>query len=76
MPTIREFTSALRRRQGVNAVLVSGVDGLLIDGASDDALDQDDLSARLPSFLGHAGQVGEASRLGTCSTCIAAFGGG
>jgi predicted regulator of Ras-like GTPase activity (Roadblock/LC7/MglB family) len=73
MPTIREFTSALRRRQGVNAVLVSGLDGLLIDGASDDALDQHDLAARLPSFLNEAARLGEASRLGNCSTCIVEF---
>lgn len=73
MPTIREFTSALRRRQGVNAVLVSGRDGLLIDGASDENLDQDDLAARVPAFIDEAMQIGDATRLGPCSTCIIEF---
>jgi predicted regulator of Ras-like GTPase activity (Roadblock/LC7/MglB family) len=76
MPTIREFTSALRRRSGVTAVLVSGRDGLLIDGASDAALDQQDIAARVPSFLNEAALLGDAARLGDCSTCIVEFGDG
>ena len=32
MPNIRDFTSALRQRPGVDAVLVLGKDGLLIEG--------------------------------------------
>ena len=73
MPTIREFTSALRRRPGVNAALVSGRDGLLIDGAADPELDQHDLAARVPSLISEALQLGEAVRLGACSTCIVEF---
>lgn len=76
MPTIREFTSALRQRPGVSAVLVSGRDGLLIDGASDGTLDQPDLAARVPPFLDEAAQLGDAARLGSCSTCIVEFGDG
>jgi uncharacterized protein len=73
MPTIREFTSALRRRPGVNAVLVSGRDGLLIEGSAGDAIDQHDLAARVPSFISEALNIGDAARLGACNTCIVEF---
>jgi len=76
MPTIRDFTSALRQRPGVNAVLVSGRDGLLIDGTAEETLDQHDLAARLPSFINEAAQLGDAARLGGCATCIIEFGEG
>ena len=70
MPTIRDFTTALRRRPGVEAVVVSGRDGLLIEGLAGDSLDQQDLAARIPSFIGEADAIGWASRLGGCITSI------
>lgn len=73
MQTIREFTSALRQRPGVDAVLVSGRDGLLIDGAASDGLDLDDLAARIPSLVAEAAHLGAASLLGACATCIVEF---
>jgi len=76
MQTIREFTSALRRRPGVSAVLVSGRDGLLIDGNAGPEFDADDLAARIPGIISEATQMGEAARLGDCSTCIVEFAGG
>jgi predicted regulator of Ras-like GTPase activity (Roadblock/LC7/MglB family) len=76
MQTIREFTSALRRRPGVNAVLVSGRDGLLIEGGAGDSLDLHDLAARIPSFVSEAAQLGEAARVGGCNTCIVEYGDG
>src|SRR3954466_14591588 len=76
MPTIRDFTSALRQRPGVNAVLVSGRDGLLIEGTADDSLDLHDLAARVPSLISEAAQLGSAARLGECNTCIVELGGG
>ena len=76
MPTIREFTSALRRRPGVNAALVSGRDGLLVDGAADDALDLDDLAARVPALISEAASIGDAARLGSCTSCIIELGDG
>jgi Uncharacterized distant relative of homeotic protein bithoraxoid len=70
MQTIREFTTALRRRPGVEAVIVSGRDGLLIEGAVGDALDLQDLAARVPSFVTEAAGLGDASRLGDFVTGI------
>jgi predicted regulator of Ras-like GTPase activity (Roadblock/LC7/MglB family) len=76
MPTIREFTNALRQRAGVKAVLVSGRDGLLVDGASNGALDLDDLAARVPALVSEAHAIGDASQLGECATCIVEYGDG
>jgi predicted regulator of Ras-like GTPase activity (Roadblock/LC7/MglB family) len=73
MPTIREFTSALRQRPGVNAALVSGRDGLLIDGAAADAVDLDDLAARVPALISEAAAIGDSTRLGACTTCIVEY---
>lgn len=70
MPTIREFATSLRRRSGVEAVIVSGKDGLLIEGASTETLDSQDLAARVPSLLSEAAGIGEASGDGDCITGI------
>ncbi len=64
MPTIREFTSALRRRPGVTAALVSGRDGMLVEGTGDASLDLDDLAARVPSLVSEAMHLGDAARIG------------
>lgn len=76
MPTIREFTSALRQRPGVTAAIVSGRDGLLIEGSATANLDLDDLAARLPALVSEAGAIGDATSLGSCTTCIVEFGEG
>jgi predicted regulator of Ras-like GTPase activity (Roadblock/LC7/MglB family) len=76
MQTIREFTSALRQRPGVLAVLISGRDGLLIDGSAGAELDLHDLAARVPTLILEAGQLGDSARLGSCNTCIVEFGDG
>jgi predicted regulator of Ras-like GTPase activity (Roadblock/LC7/MglB family) len=39
MPTIRELVAAIRHRDGVEAAIVLGRDGLLIDGQSVPNLD-------------------------------------
>ena len=44
MPNIRDFTSALRQRPGVDAVLVLGKDGLLIEGFAAPGLNPDQAS--------------------------------
>lgn len=76
MPTIREFTSALRQRPGVSAAIVSGRDGLLVEGSASGNLDLDDLAARVPALVGEAGSFGDATGLGSCTTCIVEYGEG
>jgi uncharacterized protein len=76
MPTIREFTSALRQRPGVTAAIVSGRDGLLVEGSANAGFDLDDLAARLPALISEAVAIGDAASLGSCTTCIVEFGEG
>ena len=76
MPTIREFTSALRQRPGVNAAIVSGRDGLLVEGAAQSSFDLDDLAARIPALISEATAIGDATRFGACTTCIVEYGAG
>ncbi len=73
MQTIREFTGALRLRPGVEAVLVSGNDGLLIEASAGFSLDQQDLAARIPSLIAEAVAVGSASKLGESITVIVEY---
>ena len=64
MPTIRDLVSALRRREGVDAAMVLGRDGLRIDGATDAALDADRLAAFVPPMALAATEMGVAAGRG------------
>ena len=70
MPTIRDFTSALSRRPGVEAVLVSGKDGLLISGTEHGSLDENDIAARIPALVAEASGLGRSGGIGDCTTSI------
>lgn len=61
MATIRDLVSALRRREGVDAAIVLGRDGLLIDGTAGGALDPDGLAAFVPPMVAAAMEMGAAS---------------
>ena len=63
MPTLRDLVLAVRQRPGVQAALVVGRDGLLIDGAHDPSLDLDALAAHIPPLLLSAAAVAAAARL-------------
>jgi predicted regulator of Ras-like GTPase activity (Roadblock/LC7/MglB family) len=64
MPTIRDLVSALRRRDGVDAAIVLGRDGLLIDGATAAAYDAEGLAAHVPPMVSAAIEMGNASGRG------------
>lgn len=70
MPNIRDFTSALRQRPGVDAVLVLGRDGLLIEGFAAPGLNNDDLAARVPALVSEAESLGKAASHGGLATAI------
>ena len=61
MPSIRDLIDAIRQRDGVDAVIVSGRDGLVIDSRVDEGLDVDDLAARIPPIVNAADELGSAS---------------
>ena len=70
MPTIRDLVGALRQRQGVEAAVVLGRDGLLIDGQSVPNLDAEDVAAHVPSVISAADEFGNAAGRGALTTAI------
>lgn len=64
MPTIRDLVSALRRRDGVDAAIVLGRDGLLIDGNSEAPLDPEGVAAYVPPMALAAIDLGLAAQRG------------
>ena len=76
MATIRDLVSALRRRDGVDAVIMLGRDGLLIDGASDSALDPDGLAAHVPPMVAAAVDMGRAAGRGSFALMVLEYGAG
>jgi predicted regulator of Ras-like GTPase activity (Roadblock/LC7/MglB family) len=64
MPTIRDLVSVLRRREGVDAAIVLGRDGLLIDGATSAAFDPEGLAALVPPLVLAAGDLGRTADRG------------
>lgn len=76
MPTIRDLVTALRRRDGVDAALVIGRDGLLIDGAADTSLDRDGLAAHVPPLISAAVELSEASARGDFGLMVLEYGNG
>ncbi len=49
MPTIRDLVAAIRQREGVEAAVMLGRDGLLIDGQAQAGLDTENIAALVPS---------------------------
>ena len=70
MASIRDLVAALRQREGVEAAIVLGRDGLLIDSQVVTGLDAEDLAARIPAILGPADDLGSAARRGETTTII------
>ena len=70
MPTIRDLVGALRRRDGVDAAVVLGRDGLLIDSETSSDLDAESLAALVPSIVAAADEFGGQSGRGALTTAI------
>ncbi|CAN5878078.1 hypothetical protein BH11GEM1_BH11GEM1_26340 [soil metagenome] len=70
MPSIRDLVSAIRQREGVEAAVVLGRDGLLIDSQSAAGLDAEDLAARIPAIIGPADEFGAAAGRGPLVTAV------
>lgn len=76
MPTIRDLVSALRLRDGVDAAIVLGRDGLLIDGASTAPLDPEGLAAHVPPMALAAVEMGLASQRGDFALMVLEYAAG
>ena len=70
MPSIRDLVSAIRQREGVEAAVVLGRDGLLIDSQGVPGLDPEDLAARIPAIIGPADDLGHAVGRGVLVTAV------
>jgi predicted regulator of Ras-like GTPase activity (Roadblock/LC7/MglB family) len=76
MPTIRDLVAAIRQRDGVEAAVVLGRDGLLIDGQAVDGLDIEHISAHVPSILSAAEEFASAAARGALVTTVLEYANG
>lgn len=76
MPTIRDLVAAIRRRDGIDAAVVLGRDGLLIDHQASAGLDAESIAAHVPSILSHADELAAAAGQGHLFTAVHEHAGG
>ncbi len=70
MATIRDLVNAIARREGVEAVIVLGRDGLVIDSRLADGWSADDVAAHVPSILTAADELGTVAGLENVATAV------
>ena len=70
MPTIRDLVAAIRQREGVEAAVVLGRDGLLIDSQAIDKFDSEHVAAHVPSIIQFADEFGVAAARGALQTAV------
>lgn len=70
MPSIRDLVAAIRQRNGVDAAIVLGRDGLLIDSQLTASLEPEDIAARIPAIIGSADELGTAIGRGELLTAV------
>lgn len=76
MPTIQDVVRALASRQGVDAVVIAGRDGLTIDAHARNGIDVDGLAALVPSVAEACRQLGDAAERGGFGTGVVEYAGG
>ena len=70
MPSIRDLVAALRQRDGVDAAVVLGRDGLLIDSETSEGIDAESVAALVPSIVAAAEEFGAHQDRGPLATAI------
>jgi len=76
MPTIRDLVAAIRQRDGVEAAVVLGRDGLLIDGQAAANVNAEHVAAHVPSIVQFADEFGGSASRGALQTAILEHPGG
>jgi len=76
MPTIRDLVGAIRQRDGVEAAVVLGRDGLLIDGQALPHLNAEHIAAHVPAVASAADDLGASVRRGPLATAVLVYDGG
>lgn len=70
MPTIHDLVRAIAQREGVEAVVILGRDGLLIDGRTAGEQDGEHLAALTPAIASAAERLGHAAHRGALITAV------
>ncbi|HEX9691741.1 MAG TPA: roadblock/LC7 domain-containing protein [Gemmatimonadales bacterium] len=76
MPTIRDVVQLLASRDGVEAVVVLGPDGLTIDSKAMNGFDVDGLAALVPQVVNACHDLGSAASRGTFGVAAVEYTGG
>ena len=70
MPTIRQLVGAIAQRDGVEAAILLGRDGLVIDGHTDPPLDAEYLAANVPAIVAAAEELSSHGGRGALVTAV------
>jgi predicted regulator of Ras-like GTPase activity (Roadblock/LC7/MglB family) len=70
LPTIHDLVRALAQREGIEAVVILGRDGLLIDTRTSGDLDGEHLAALTPAVASAAEKIGQAAGQGSFVTAV------
>jgi predicted regulator of Ras-like GTPase activity (Roadblock/LC7/MglB family) len=73
MPTLRELTEAIQQRPGVEAVVILGADGLLIETHDSAQNRAEAIAARVPGVATAASQLGDSAGSGVTSMILLEF---
>jgi predicted regulator of Ras-like GTPase activity (Roadblock/LC7/MglB family) len=73
MPTLRELTEAIQQRPGVQAVVILGADGLLIETHDSAQNHAEALAARVPAVATAGNQLGNAAASGSAGLMLLEF---
>jgi len=76
MATIRDVVEALGRRDGVEAVIILGNDGLPIDSVAANGTDTDLLAALIPNIVQACEQFGKSAARGALTTGVLEYASG
>ena len=76
MPGIHDVVAALGRRDGVDAVIILGNDGLPIDSHIREGADAEVLSALVPNVVQASEQLGQHAQRGSLATGVLEFAAG
>ena len=70
MPGIRDLVAAVRQREGVEAAVVLGYDGLLIHGDGQPGFDLDALAATVPSIVTMSADLARSALIGEVDSAV------
>jgi predicted regulator of Ras-like GTPase activity (Roadblock/LC7/MglB family) len=70
LPGIRDLVAAIRQREGVEAAVVLGNDGLLIHGDGQPGFDLDVLAATVPGIVSTTTELSRTARVGEMDSVV------